>query len=250
MVYTYNKNGQMNPSGNAAKKVSLNGVGSYSPFNGDGYVMYHGWDLPQWKNQDPFIANVEVVIDDATVSDWPAISLRGGNYTDSDDVGEIAGGAYVSRSSIGSTCQVVDPVKPPPPPVTINVTAPDWNLGELPPGNSEKIFPLLADQLCFTYSGALVNGKTFIINASNANGLVNNRYRLRKIDDPTQEVPYSVKLDRATTTVYLPNVINSALSLDGAGKTCFVPTFTTTVNRGLKPGDYSDVLTFTIVKKS
>ncbi|MBN3787648.1 hypothetical protein [Burkholderia sp. Ac-20353] len=258
LVYTYNAKGQVNPSGGAAQAMWLNDVYYGSQYSdASGYVMYHGVAVgeggtirPQWGIEQPFTARFDIIIQDSSVKDWPAVSLRAGNFTNGDDVGEITGGAYISRDGAHGSCNVVDPVVPPAPEIAINVTAPDWNLGELPAGNGEKVFSNSADQLCFSYSGAGVSGKNFIINASNANGQLNNRYRLRNLDDPTQEVPYDIKLDSGARLLNLPNVGNAALTLDSSGKTCFVPTFRTTVDKRLTPGDYSDVLTFTVVTKS
>lgn len=145
---------------------------------------------------------------------------------------------------------VIDPVKPPPPSIGISVSAPDWNLGELPGGDGEKTLSGSADQLCFTYMSEAISGKQFIVNASNANGVVSNRYRLRNVSDASQFVPYSVILDSGSSKVSLPNTNNAAIPLSSSGKTCFVPTFKTSVGTSAKEGDYSDVLTFTVVTKS
>ncbi|WP_334043178.1 hypothetical protein [Burkholderia ambifaria] len=131
--------------------------------------------------------------------------------------------------------------------IAIDMTAPDWSLGDLAQGDSEKTFTDAASQLCFSYSGSAVNGKRFIINASNANGVVANRYRLKNVNDASQFVPYSITLNGGTSTLSLPNNANMAIPLGSSGKTCFVPTFKTTVDSGVKDGDYNDVLTFTVI---
>ncbi|MXN76215.1 hypothetical protein GR157_15890 [Burkholderia sp. 4701] len=255
MIYTYDKNGKLRPSSAVARNVWLNGVKNASMYSGADYVMYHGVSnsapYEQWKIRDSFVANVEVLISNSLISDWPAVSVRAGSYTTSNDVGEITGAAYFSRyNSVGGNCQVVDPVVPPSPGLGINVTAPDWNLGELPRGDGEKVLSSISDQLCFTYIGAGVSGKQFIINAGSANGVAGNRYRLKNLKDATQLVPYSVTLDSGTSNVSLPNASNKSLPLDSSGKTCFVPTFKTTVGPTVDEGDYSDVLTFTVVTKT
>lgn len=131
------------------------------------------------------------------------------------------------------------------------MTAPDWNLGELQQGTDvPKTFTNTSEQLCFTYSGGAVSGKRFAINASSANGVAGNRYRLKNLQDATQLVPYSLTLSNDSSTVSLPNASNAAVSLGGSGRTCFEPTFRTTVGPTVKEGDYSDVLTFTVVTKS
>ncbi|WP_141715385.1 hypothetical protein [Burkholderia ubonensis] len=141
-------------------------------------------------------------------------------------------------------------MKPPPPPISLNVNAPDWNLGELHQGENIKKFSSVKEQLCFTYTGTAVSEKSFIINASNFNGIASNMYRLRNLNDSSQLVPYGVTLDSGSSTVSLPNMSNAALSLASSGNTCFVPTFKASVGSSVKEGDYSDVLTFTVVTKS
>ncbi|RQR52309.1 hypothetical protein DIE18_32280 [Burkholderia sp. Bp9125] len=256
LLYTYDKNGNMNPSSGAAKSVKMNTAEPMAVWLGGwGFKMYWG-GLPtnvagsHWMREEAFNANMEILIDNQVVSDWPALSVQAANGTYGDAVGEITGGAYLDRFGTVSNCTVVDPVLPPPPPIGINMIAPDWNLGELPEGDADKVLSTSADQLCFTYAGAAVSGKAFVINASSANGVVGNRYRLKNVNDASQLVPYSVTLNSGTSSVSLPNVTNTALSLDSSGKTCFVPTFKTTVDPKLKEGDYSDVLTFTVVTKS
>ncbi|TDA48961.1 hypothetical protein EVG18_02480 [Burkholderia pyrrocinia] len=117
-------------------------------------------------------------------------------------------------------------------------------------GDSTKTFSNSSEKLCVSYSGAAIRGKNFIINASNANGVASNRYRLKNLKDASQLVPYSLTLDSGTSNVSLPNASKTSLPLDSSGKTCFVPTFKTTVDPTVKSGDYSDVLTFTVVTKS
>ncbi len=254
LIYTYDKNGALNKDNAIARSVTLNGKPSYyKPYKGKDYLMYSNsaWGNNPWKYTSQFIANIEAVIDNSIVSEWPALGIRAGNYTSRADVGEITGAAYISRfGNFGDgSCKVLDPTNPSPPIVAINVTAPDWNLGDLQLGDYEKVFANGADQLCFTYSGAAVSNKNYIINASNANGVVNGRYRLKHLNDASKTVPYNVKLDGGTSTLSLPNASNAAVPLSSSGKTCFVPTFTTTVDELAKSGDYSDVLTFTVVTK-
>lgn len=249
LIYTYDKNGNLNPSSKAATAVAINGESYRGVYPGDGYVMYYGHST-QWVKDEAFSADIGIVIDNSYVIDWPALSVRAGIFTEGDDVGEIKGAAYLNRFGTDASCKMVDPVVPPPPNINISVTAPDWNLGELLRGENEKTFTGGADQLCFTYIGTAVDGKKFIVNASSTNGIVGNRYRLKNVNDASQLVPYSVMLNSGTSTVSLPNATNTALSFDSAGRTCFVPTFKTTVDPNVTEGDYSDVLTFTVVTNS
>lgn len=252
LLYTYDKNGKLNPNNARAKSVKLNDREHWSIQDGPNYLMYYNSQYDEWKNSEPYTANFEILINNAIVADWPAFGVRAGIFTNRDDVGDSMGAAYISRygNDPTGTCKVIEPTTPPPPIVAINVTAPDWSLGELQLGNNTKVFANSADQLCFTYSGAAVSGKNYIINASNANGVVNGSYLLKHLTDTSKTVPYSVKLDSGTSTVSLPNVSNTAVPLSSSGKTCFVPTFTTTVDKLTKAGDYNDVLTFMVVTKS
>ncbi|MBN3839064.1 hypothetical protein [Burkholderia sp. Ac-20349] len=255
LLYAYDANGTMLPPtahAGLVASVALNGAASSNSFGGSGYVMFHGQNAPAiWRQFYPFSANYEVRINNNKVGSWPAISLRAGNYTNSDDVGEITGGAYIERGGVNGSCKVVDPEKPPPPSIAIGVSAPDWNLGELPEGDATKTFTNPTDWLCFTYSGSEVSGKLFVINASSANGIVGGRYRLRNLNDVTQYVPYNVTLDNGATIVPLPNASNKTVTFySGASMACFTPTFSTTVSPNVKEGGYSDVLTFTVVTKS
>ncbi|MDN7491520.1 MULTISPECIES: hypothetical protein [Burkholderia] len=241
-------------SSTPANSVTMNGVHNKAIWQGGyGYLMYTGGlasnQTPEWNKRGAFVADVEVVINNSVVSDWPALSIRAGNYTDDTHVVEATGGAYLGRFGTASNCTVVDPETPPSPPIVLKMNAPDWNLGELPEGDSEKMLSG-ADQLCFTYDGPVVSGKKFVIDATSVNGVVGNRYRLRNVSDATQFIPYDVTLNSGSSTTHLPNTNNTALSLNSSGKTCFAPTFKTTVGRELKEGDYNDVLVFTVVTKA
>ncbi|MGT0249212.1 hypothetical protein [Burkholderia pyrrocinia] len=251
LVYTYDKNGKVKPSSSAAKNIYLNGAKNTLAISYTAYVIYSsGFALNVWGTTAAFSADVEVILDNNYIKDWPAIGIRAGHDTTSADVAEVKGAAYITPFSDGSTCQVVDPMVPPPASIAIKVTAPDWNLGELPRGDGTKTFVNSAEQLCFTYTGTAVSGRTFVVNASNANGVVNNRYLLKNLTDASQKVPYSVTLNSGTGAVTLPNRDNTGISFSTSGKTCFVPTFKTSVGNLVKEGNYSDVLTFTVVTKS
>ncbi|MDN7876707.1 hypothetical protein [Burkholderia aenigmatica] len=257
LIYTYNKFGQTRPSSAAARSVSLDGVLSTNYYTGDGYVIYNYLKegvKNSWVNNEAFTGTFEVVIDNKVIADWPAIGLRPGAYTLSDDIGEKSGAAYLDMSTNGS-CKVLNPDKPPPAPppsIAIDVVAPDWSLGELPHGESEKTLATTAQQLCFTYTsiGSDATSEQFIINATSANGISSNRFRLKNIDKPTQMIPYSVTLDSGSAKFSLPNGSKTSVKMNKDKRTCFVPTFNTSVGIDADVGDYSDVLTFTVVTKS
>lgn len=255
LLYAYDRYGNVRPSSNVADAVYLNGVRHGDVYSGDGYTLYKNntsWPAAgDWMNGSDLVAEIKIEIPNFMIWFWPAISVRAGNYVSGNDQGEIKGAAYLSRFGTMSNCKIVDPVAPPPPPeAAIDVSAPDWNLGELAAGDDIKTLSGSADRLCFTYVVDGIAGKRFIINATNANGVLNNRYRLRKVGDASQLVPYNVTLDSGTWVVPLPNASNTTLYFDRSGKTCFVPTFKTTVGPSVTGGDYSDVLTFTVVTQS
>lgn len=255
-VYSYDRNGVATSRG--AERVVLNGNPNiyeiwmfgrhlvYTPLSGAPGRWAH------WKNRSPFVANVEVVLNNSKIADWPAIGIRAANATVYDQMTlEPTGAAYISRDGVNNPCTILnDPFTPPVSPTAIKITAPDWNLGELPRGAAKKTFSRVAEQLCFTYAGPDVSGKSFIINAGNANGIVNGLYQLKNLSDSSQVVPYMVTLDSGSSKLTLPNNDNVARSFDTSGKTCFVPSFWTAVAKDLKEGDYNDVLTFTVVTKS
>ncbi|WP_175911512.1 MULTISPECIES: hypothetical protein [unclassified Burkholderia] len=251
IVHTYDGNGNVlvkRPSG-----VFLNGVVTAWGWqdNPPGGRSYGYGQSEDWVNTEPFIGVASVRMDNSKIADWPAIGIMAAQSFSDGYPGyyENTGSVYIRVGETGGACTVVNPNSPQPLDIAVNVTAPDWNLGELPRGESEKSFPEIANQLCFTYSGPKVKGKNFVINASDANGVVANRYRLKNVADASQLIPYDITLDSGTSALSLPNASNAALPFDSSGKTCFVPTFKTTVDAKVKEGDYSDVLTFTVVVK-
>lgn len=232
---------------NLANYFRMDGV-SYSGHGFvDGYVYYMG-SRSSWKKREEGVVNLEIdVMGD--LSRPYGIAIQAGNKIyENAVVVDSKGGAYFNKG-VNGHCKIIDPEVPPPPAIDLEVTAPDWNLGELPGGEGEKTFVKPAEQLCFTYTAADVAKKSFIINASNANGIANNRYRLKNLADSSQLAPYSVTLDSGVSKFQLPNAGNTQISLGGSGRTCFVPTFKTSVDAKLKDGDYSDVLQFTVVTK-
>ncbi|WP_456311374.1 hypothetical protein [Serratia proteamaculans] len=247
MFYSYTSKGQ--PQYGKPTSVFLGGELSAAPFEAPGYLIYRGL-TSVWKNEEKMTVRAEVILSNTMLTIWPAVSIRAGNYTSGDDVGEISGGAYISVGDKGGCSVVTDPSKPPPPSIHITVSAPDWDLGEIKPGQQSIPFTASSDQLCMKYTSADVAGKQFIITASNQNGLENSQYRMKNLEDASQIIPYQVNLNSGTSNILLPNRANSALQLDTGGKTCFMPTFTTFAPKSIKQGNYSDVLTFNIVTKA
>ncbi|WP_124475618.1 hypothetical protein [Burkholderia cepacia] len=257
-VYTYDSQGKPKLNSAAVKSMKMGDVSYAAKYDGDKFVMFSGFDpstgatAKTWNTKAEFDAKLEIALDQTKLGDWKAIAIKPANVTNSYTDIVQQGSAVYFYPGVPSRCfNLTDPEKPTAPPVSIGMTAPDWNLGELQPGNDvSKTFTNVADQLCFTYTGTEVRDKKFVINASNANGVASNRYRLKNLKDATQLVPYSLTLNSGTSTVLLPNASNADVSFDSSGKTCFVPTFKATVDSSVKDGDYSDVLTFTVVTKS
>ncbi|NTX26235.1 hypothetical protein HT746_03600 [Burkholderia pyrrocinia] len=239
--------GKMRPSSKAAKSVEIDGSNTVA-YTGENYVLYSGS-----VNSKPFAAAIKVVIANTVIKDWPGVALRAGNLTYGDDVAEITGGLYVILTGNSNSCHgVIDPeVTPPKPPpsLSVDVAAPDWNLGELSRGDGEKTLTGAEQELCFTYMG-LDGYRNFVINATSANGVSGNRYLLKNTSKPSQTVPYDLTLDSGSATFRLPNTSGSAVRLNNASRTCFVPTFRTSVDMTVDAGDYSDVLSFTVITKS
>ncbi|WP_155627071.1 hypothetical protein [Burkholderia diffusa] len=250
LLYTYDKNGKLKDSWKVARTVTAGGVSYKEVFLGYKYTMYNAPQVYPWSMKAAVSLDFEISVNTSVMAEWPAILVRAGNFTGGNDVGEISGGAYVAINSQG-VCKIIKPEElPPPPPIAIDMTAPDWNLGELPQGGEgEKTFTKPAEQLCLAYSGSEVSGKSFVINASNANGVANNRYRLKNLSDSSQLVPYTVTLDSGASRLTLPNIGGSALPLSGSGRTCFVATFKVSAGKTVKVGDYGDVLQFDVITK-
>ncbi|MCA7970350.1 hypothetical protein LGM42_10710 [Burkholderia sp. AU39826] len=257
LIYTYDASGNLKPSTQVASDVYLDGVKNSSVLTvmDNRYVLYFSPNTFLWTNGFAFTSYVEAVVENRKAGS--RVSIRAANVTGNpmqgmgDDYGEITGAAFLARGDNGTTCLVGDPTKPPPPrpSIVIDTAAPDWDLGELPRGDSEKTLAGAAQLLCFTYSGS-ESYRNFVVNATNANGMSGNRYLLRNASKPSQTIPYSLTLDSGNATFPLPNIGASSIWLVNANRTCFVPTFKTSVSNSTEIGDYSDVLSFTIVTKS
>lgn len=258
LLYTYDQNGTLRNSTTIATTILMNNVRHLAFFRGNNYVTYYGASpepgesKSAWKVEDPQTVLVEIVFDNRHLSPWPAVGVRAGNMTIGNDVGESTGLAYIGATALPGMCNVItDPTKPPLPNPKIVMNAPDWNLGELPPGTATKReFAAAAEQLCFTYDHLKWKGQGYAINATNQNGLSGNGlYQLKHQTSPSDTVPYRVVLRNALSNaqVDLPNNRNVVSTLGNSGRDCFDPTFYAETPTAAKEGDYSDVLTFTVV---
>ncbi len=246
------------PSTAAAISVKLNGVQTKQTWESPRkYVMYFNTSNldpnSPWKIMRPFTADFEIKIDNSIIEEWPAVSIRAGNFTDNDDVAEVTGGAYLTNLGSGK-CEILDPnIKPPEPPpaIKIDMAVPDWNLGELQRGENDKTFSNPAQQICFRYFGkSEVISRRFVIDATNQNGTSAGKFLLRNVKKADQVIPYSVTLDSGIERFNIPNQTKGSINLNKEQRTCFVPTFKTVVDYSIDTGNYSDVLSFTIVTKS
>ena len=255
ILNSYNAQGGPNMSSSVAAKVYVGGVANNLYYKGDNYYLYYNDASTAWSNSSAFIASIEMNIDNSVIKDWPAIGVRAANTTNNAaDVAESLGVAYIGKSTKNGICQLLTNPEQPPPPmdVILNMTAPDWNLGELARAEeTTKTLSAVSDQLCFSYEGAqFVTFQKYIINATSINGLsANGRYLLKSLEDSSQTIPYNLTLKSTTDSIVLPNTTNTVLSLSGTGRTCFTPTFKTSAPKWVKGGAFSDVLTFTVVAK-
>lgn len=210
------------------------------------YVLIHG-QREAWDNVLAHRARAAVKIRNADLADWPAVTIRAANYVAGDDVADVSGGAYITAAAKGTCSILKDPASPPPFDINISIDVPDWDLGEIQPG--EQWIPLgtSRDRLCLHYTDAEIDAKPFIINASNQNGVADRHYQLKNPDARSQAIPYQLILENGSLQVLLPNDSGASIPLDKGGRTCFSPLFRTVAPKSIQQGDYSDVLTFTVV---
>lgn len=255
LLYSYNRNGVLQSSSDVASTLTLNGVSYMTTYWGDGYVMYQGVNAgSQWNISTPLTANIILTVLKSKIAEWPAVGVRAGNYTDDNDVGELSGVAYIGPSTTGGKCTIVENPELPPPAITpvVTMSAPNWDLGELPRGEETVLtLPTTKDQLCFSYTGSTaITNQKYLINATNTNGLsADSRFLLKNLQDSSKTVPYTLTLANSTDSVLLPNTQNRLFSLGAGGQTCFTPTFKVQPDRAVKAGAYSDILTFTVVAR-
>ena len=103
-------------------------------------------------------------------------------------------------------------------------------------------------RLCFNYDPKYIEYDKYLISASNRNGVVGNKYLLAAKADPGETVPYALSLAGGGAPVALPSANGLPLTLGKSGRTCLTPTLKVWAGADLKSGgDFSDVLTLTIV---
>lgn len=241
----YDKNGL--PQTTQPMSGSLDGTSSQTFWSKPDYVLIHG-QQGAWGNAEALRARATVTFYNSEIAGWPAVAIRAANYvTGEEDMAEISGAAYITAGVNGHCTLIKDPASPPPFAINITVDAPDWALGEIRPGTQSIPLPAASDRLCLHYTDSEVSAKPFIINATSQNGVSNGRYQLKNREESSQVIPYELILENGGQQVLLPNNSLASLPLDNGGKTCFNPLFRTFAPKTIQPGDYSDVLTFTVV---
>lgn len=257
MVYTYDAKGLLKTIPNTYDNTGVS-MGNVFANNWRDLTGWGTWtnEAPTgpWVNRNAHSADVRVFIDKNALGSWSAIGVRAAGVDNSwDAVSEIKGMAYIRTDSNGS-CMLVGSPETPPPAITpkVTMTAPDWDLGELPAGEETVLtLPATKDQLCFSYEGSTaITNQKYLINATNTNGFSpTGGYLLKSLEDSSQTVPYTLTLDNSTDSVSLPNAQSRLFSLAAGGRTCFTPTFKAQPDKTVKTGAYSDILTFTVVAK-
>jgi hypothetical protein len=240
--------------------VNLNGSGvsQYLTQRSDSLMIYASAYDKHWMNSDAFTANVRTpAVSKSVISEWPALGIQAANViwyrgagVNTPMIQTGAGTLYVGAGVEG--CRLINPTQPPPSPVMteIKVTAPDWDLGELERGKeTTRTFATDAQRLCFSYDPKYIDYDKYLISASNRNGVAGNRFQLAGLTDPGERVPYTLSLAGGGDPVALPSADGLSLTLGKSGTTCLTPTFKAWAGADVKEGDFSDVLTFTIVTK-
>lgn len=253
LIFQYDSSGKAIKTFLPATDISMNG---YSPAgnntggftSGNGYLTYGRFASNGWTSVDPYSANLVFEVKSANTA---IVAMYPTNVYNSGIALDQAGAVYFSNSQATSHCQMM--ANPNTPPVIVNLTmnAPDWNLGEIATGKQQKVLTSSADRLCISYLSTESKGKDFIVNATSANGIVNNRFALKHSLKPSNNLPYTLTLDSAGSQLLLPNIKNSTLKFDSSGnETCFTPTFDLYGSDSQELGDYTDVITYEIVTKS
>lgn len=260
VLYAYDSNGAPFYKEDIVVADGLDGVGSSRVWGEIGFLAYYaspiGASRSSWGNVNAFSGTLTLTIPKDKISAWPAIGILAANRLVSEGVfvGEQSGIVYIGPSTKGGICTLYNTPEVPPPAVTpkVTMTAPDWDLGELPAGEETVLtLPATKDQLCFSYEGSTaITNQKYLINATNSNGFSpTGGYLLKSLEDSSQTVPYTLTLDNSTDSVSLPNAQSRLFSLAAGGRTCFTPTFKAQPAKTVKTGAYSDILTFTVVAK-
>ncbi|MFN3068755.1 MULTISPECIES: hypothetical protein [Serratia] len=252
VIYLYDSKGNAISTYIPATDVTMNSYppgGAQAAFTkGKGFLSYGLQASNGWGNFAAYSTSVEVNVKRTDVS---IMAIYPMNVYNSGMAYDQAGAVYFAASQATSKCQLM--TNPDTRPVIVNLTmnAPDWDLGEIATGQQQKVMTNNADRLCISYLSTESAGKDFIVNATNANGMVNNRFLLKHSLTPTNTLPYTLTLDSMGKQILLPNTDNSSIRFEDSGnQTCFTPTFDLYGSDDQELGDYTDVITYEIVAKS
>ena len=252
-LHAYDEKGGPSVPMYMAVKINNASGNYYHVYNNFVYQMVvPSYPVAVWMNAQEFTANVQIQIEASTFEKWPAVAVRAMNvprsgFLSGNLVLDRAGALYLGSGTQG--CQLIDPAKPPPSPVTteIKVTAPDWDLGELERGKeTTRTFATDAQRLCFSYDAKYIEYDKYLISVSNRNGVADNKFLLVNAADGSETVPYTLSFTGGGAPMALPSINGLPLTLGKSGRTCLTPTFKTWVGATIKGGDFSDALTFTI----
>lgn len=253
VIYLYDKKGKSIDGYLPRSSITMNGV---IPGDSHGIIKFekghlaYGNDVTTggWKDFGPHTGKVVVNVARLDVA---IMAIRLSNVYSSAVSYDQAVTVYFTALQTTSTCQQM--TNPDTLPVIVNLTmnAPDWNLGEIATGQQQKVMTNNADRLCISYLSTESAGKDFIVNATNANGIENNRFILKHSLEPANTLPYTLTLDSMGKRILLPNTDNSSIRFEDSGnQTCFTPTFDLYGSDNQEIGDYTDVITYEIVTKS
>ncbi|TLG91004.1 hypothetical protein FEM54_15105 [Pseudomonas edaphica] len=251
VLYTYNSNGI--PSNSTAGSVYINDARYGIKYPSGNLMMYtNSYD---WYKKDAFTAETKVTFSSSGLSKWPGIAIRTGNFSFTPQLNQetyfdAKGAVYISKTEgLNGSCRIINPETPPPQDITLNVSVPDWDFGDLQPGIVEKTLDSTKDQLCFTYNSGEIIGQKFIINTYNTHGGTDDTYRLRHFS-ASSYLPYSLTLnDGKNKPLKIPNNTRNTITLDSSGRTCFSPTIRANVSKTQVEGNYYDVLNFNVTTK-
>lgn len=249
LIFQYASNGKAINTYLPSANITMNGsipAGDQGRFTlGNSYLTYGGIG---WSSFSTHSADVVVNV---TRADVAIVAMYPTNFYTNGVIFEKAGAVYFTVSQTTSKCQLLTTPNTPPMIVNLTMNAPDWDLGEIATGQQQKVMTNNADRLCISYLSTESAGKDFIVNATNANGIVNNRFILKHSLNPTNTLPYTLTLDSMGKRILLPNTDNSSIRFEDSGnQTCFTPTFDLYGSDNQEIGDYTDVITYEIVTKS
>ncbi|CAM4094032.1 hypothetical protein [Serratia silvae] len=249
LVFQFDHNGNMVNTSLPQEHITMMGFRATRIASIGSGVLFYGTEITYgWDNYDKHQADVMLKIYKPNVA---SVALQAANVYNEGFLLDEKGAVYFSSSVTIPDCPLITDTTKPPAIVNLTMNAPDWALGEIGTGKQQKVLTNSADRLCINYLSTESKDEDFIVNATSANGIVNNRFVLKHSLKPTNTLPYTLTLEGAGKQFILPNSNHSTVKFDSsANQTCFTPTFDLYGSDNQEPGDYSDVITYEIVTKS